>query len=704
MRMKTLCNQISRNLINSGRSYTSSPRGFQEIAIPTPWGCIAGKWWEPHDTRPILAMHEWQDNAGTFDLLVPHLPKNIGFLAIDFPGHGLSSHLPKGAFYHNADSLSLFRRIMKYFDWSKVSLLGHATGSNNCFSYAMVYPETVDFLICLDFSTGRNSHPDDMAKTIDTFLQHDTFSQSDGGKSYTFKELAEMLHKSSKGAIDLSVAKYITQREVSPRKGNPEQFYRTLDWRIKSQNLVQWSLENLLEGSSRVRCPSLFIEGTPTGDYCETIFNNVKKHNKYSYYYKVEGTRYVHLNNPERICAIINTFLIQNRNICYDDSQEKSFFTMYIINQNKDRVEWGRSGRLFPNNHNFQTVDQYNIVFSFWLRISQEGRGSRKYSTRIRTYEEVRIPVPWGHVAGKWWGPQDKRPILATHGWQDNCGTFDTLIPYLPSNLPILAVDFPGHGLSSKLPAGMFYHATDNIVLIKRICEYFNWDKLSLMGHSLGGIVNFMYAGLYPNTVDFLISFEALKPFSLEKKSFERMSKSIENFLKYLKLMESGSEPPSYSFEVLEQMLYEGSRKSISLENCKYILERNIAPSKYEPHKFYFTRDIRVKIFGLIGIPHNVSVESTRRLTCPFFLYKASEGIKVDDGENFEEIVNILKKGNKDFVYHNIEGTHYAHLNNPEGVAKLIMPFIEKYNVHDRSKGGLNDEIKIQLKSSVNIP
>lgn len=35
-----------------------------------------------------------------------------------------------------------------------------------------------------------------------------------------------------------------------------------------------------------------------------------------------------------------------------------------------------------------------------------------------RQVEEVRIPVPWGHLAAKWWGPQDKRPILCLHGWQ----------------------------------------------------------------------------------------------------------------------------------------------------------------------------------------------------------------------------------------------------------------------------------------------
>lgn len=62
--------------------------------------------------------------------------------------------------------------------------------------------------------------------------------------------------------------------------------------------------------------------------------------------------------------------------------------------------------------------------------------------------------MPWGIVAGKWYGPENVRPILMLHGWQDNAGTFNTLIPLLPQNHSYLALDLPGHGLSSRLPAG----------------------------------------------------------------------------------------------------------------------------------------------------------------------------------------------------------------------------------------------------------
>lgn len=55
-------------------------------------------------------------------------------------------------------------------------------------------------------------------------------------------------------------------------------------------------------------------------------------------------------------------------------------------------------------------------------------------------------------ILAKWWGPRDKQPIIAIHGWQDNAGTFDPLIELLPKELSILCIDLPGHGRSSHIP------------------------------------------------------------------------------------------------------------------------------------------------------------------------------------------------------------------------------------------------------------
>lgn len=88
------------------------------------------------------------------------------------------------------------------------------------------------------------------------------------------------------------------------------------------------------------------------------------------------------------------------------------------------------------------------------------------------------------------------------HGWQDNAGTFDRLIPLLPKEFSYLAIDLPGHGLSSQIPAGMQYHTIDKIYTINHLLKEYNWDKVSLIGHSLGSIISFLFTSVFPSKVD----------------------------------------------------------------------------------------------------------------------------------------------------------------------------------------------------------
>lgn len=81
-----------------------------------------GKLWGSRNKQPILALHGWQDNAGSFDSLAPLLSPNLPILSIDLPGHGYSSHMPLGQFYYIFwDGVIILRRIVKHYKWNKVS-------------------------------------------------------------------------------------------------------------------------------------------------------------------------------------------------------------------------------------------------------------------------------------------------------------------------------------------------------------------------------------------------------------------------------------------------------------------------------------------------------------------------------------------------------------------------------------------------------
>ena len=86
----------------------------RELRVRVPWGLLAGSVWShpshqhTENTRTWLALHGWLDNAGSFDLLAPGLVSDcpdLRLVCLDYPGHGLSSHLPPGQMYHFLESL-----------------------------------------------------------------------------------------------------------------------------------------------------------------------------------------------------------------------------------------------------------------------------------------------------------------------------------------------------------------------------------------------------------------------------------------------------------------------------------------------------------------------------------------------------------------------------------------------------------------------
>uniref|UniRef100_A0A3Q2CVM1 Serine hydrolase like n=1 Tax=Cyprinodon variegatus TaxID=28743 RepID=A0A3Q2CVM1_CYPVA len=120
--------------------------------------------------------------------------------------------------------------------------------------------------------------------------------------------------------------------------------------------------------------------------------------------------------------------------------------------------------------------------------------------------QDLCIAVPWGEIRGTVWGPDHGRPVLCLHGWADNCGTFNALLPFLPKDFRYVAVDLPGHGCSSHRPPGVLYAFPSYVLDVRRVVDALQWSRFSIIGHSMASVCCFLqFSALYPEMVDAVV-------------------------------------------------------------------------------------------------------------------------------------------------------------------------------------------------------
>lgn len=125
---------------------------ISKLKLAVPWGHIAARAWGSHQAAPVLCLHGWLDNANSFDRLIPLLPKDFYYVAMDFGGHGLSSHYSPGFPYYHQNFVSEVRRVAAALKWNRFSILGHSFGGTVGGTFSCIFPEMVDKLVLLDSS------------------------------------------------------------------------------------------------------------------------------------------------------------------------------------------------------------------------------------------------------------------------------------------------------------------------------------------------------------------------------------------------------------------------------------------------------------------------------------------------------------------------------------------------------------------------
>jgi pimeloyl-ACP methyl ester carboxylesterase len=153
------------------------------------------------------------------------------------------------------------------------------------------------------------------------------------------------------------------------------------------------------------------------------------------------------------------------------------------------------------------------------------------------------------------WGGAGRPTLFLLHGWMDVSASFQFLVDAFARDWRVIAPDWRGFGLSGRAKDGAYWFP-DYFADLDALLAHFHADApATLIGHSMGGNVAAMYAGIRPERVARLVNLEG---FGLAATDPAQAPKRYARWL-----AELAGDPPSFrdydSFDALAARLREGN-------------------------------------------------------------------------------------------------------------------------------------------------
>jgi pimeloyl-ACP methyl ester carboxylesterase len=135
---------------------------FDEVSYQLNGRVIAGIACGNIKAKPVLCLHGWLDNAASFIPLMSALSadmlKHNRFIAIDWPGHGQSSHRSHDAHYHFFDYVYDLVELFELNNWATlegdtkngINIIAHSMGAMVASAFTAAFPEKVKSLTLID--------------------------------------------------------------------------------------------------------------------------------------------------------------------------------------------------------------------------------------------------------------------------------------------------------------------------------------------------------------------------------------------------------------------------------------------------------------------------------------------------------------------------------------------------------------------------
>ena len=247
--------------------------------------------------------------------IAPLLPGDIQFIALDFPGHGKSSHRWPGMPYTHFEYVADVKKVVSQLGWKRFSIIGHSMGANVGSLYAGAFPLEVEKLVLFDFGGPGVYFEDKTAEVLARYATKMSERKKATPRVYQSVEAAAERRQVNQMFATLCKedAMLLTERGIRlTEKGivfshDPivKGLYKPF---MESQAIMMSVLSN-------TQCAVLLLESTAhviKKEEKEAQLERMKiiyQNAKCKVWKRIKAGHHLHMENPEQVAQEINEFL-----------------------------------------------------------------------------------------------------------------------------------------------------------------------------------------------------------------------------------------------------------------------------------------------------------------------------------------------------------------------------------------------------------
>ncbi|PMH41893.1 hydrolase [Vibrio sp. 10N.286.49.B3] len=258
--------------------------------------------------KTVLFLHGWLDNAASFFSMMSvwvESDPDCCLIAIDLPGHGLSSHKP-GSFYPFHDYIDDIEQLLDEISPNNLVLVGHSLGALVASCYSAAFPEKVSGLIQIEGYGPLSESADETITRLRTGVSSRQRQRKKPSRRLSSLDAAIDL-RANVNQIDKALIAPIVERSVILDDGKWQWRH---DKKLQCDSLYRMSPQQAQVIQDAIECPQLII-------LAEQGFSSLKKaHNQHSSdtvtastqaieVITIAGGHHCHLQNPKQVVELI---------------------------------------------------------------------------------------------------------------------------------------------------------------------------------------------------------------------------------------------------------------------------------------------------------------------------------------------------------------------------------------------------------------